>query len=529
MCATQPLISLERVVLQRDGQPLSEPLDWTIRQGEHWAILGPTGVGKSALARTLAGTSSPLRGLVHHHFPGEVHRTADESGPSAPKQDAVTYVAFDRNGRGGEGLFHQARWHASLEITSPLVTNYLSAAAIWRRNPYEVVTRAIEPPSSFGTRREQIVRWLELSDLLARHLHHLSDGEWRRVQIARALLREPRLLILNDPLTGLDAQFRARFARLLSSLMQEDTHLVIVSSESQAIPAGITHVLLLERGRRSRTVVAAQGRREQVLESYVAGAHPQTSPQADHDKLIQAEAAAPASAVIQMHDVTVAQNGVTLLQGVDWTVRRGEKWALVGPNGAGKTTLLSLIIGDHPQAYANDIALFDQRRGSGESIWEIKRRIGWVSPELHRYHPPDVSLARVVCSGFFDSLGLHRRSSSEQKAQANAWMQRLGVAEDAEHPFQSVAKGSQRLALIARALVKEPELLVLDEPCQGLDAAGREVVLRALEDIAQEPTRTMIYVTHRRREIFHGLTHILRLSRGRVVRTSQVKDISTLI
>ncbi|MGC9520387.1 MAG: ATP-binding cassette domain-containing protein [Anaerolineae bacterium] len=525
--ATDPLISLQQVVLQHDGQPLSDPIDWTIHQGEQWAILGPTGAGKSVLARTLAGISPPLDGLVHDHLSGEACPATDGENSSRSGQGSVAYVGFEHTPRGGEGLFHQARWHASLEITSPAVNDYLSAEAIWRRNPHEVVPHPTESPSSFRARQKRVAEWLELSNLFDRRLHQLSDGEWRRVQIARALLRDPQLLILDDPFVGLDPQFRTRLGELLSRLIERGIHLVIVSSDPQAIPTGITHVLLLERIPRSRVAVAAQGPRDEVL-----GTCPTTTPpqllKKSHDRLADPKVTAPTSPVIQMRNVTVVQNGVALLQGVHWIVRQGEKWALIGPNGAGKTTLLSLILGDHPQAYANDIALFGQPRGSGESIWEIKRRMGWVSPELHRYHPPEISLISVVCSGFFDSLGLHRRSSPEQQAQAKTWLQRLGVAEEAERPFQAVAKGTQRLALIARALIKEPELVVLDEPCQGLDAVGRERVLAALENIAQAPTRTLIYVTHRRRELFPGLTHVLQLSRGRVTLASPLEDIDTL-
>jgi molybdate transport system ATP-binding protein len=197
-------------------------------------------------------------------------------------------------------------------------------------------------------------------------------------------------------------------------------------------------------------------------------------------------------------------------------VRRGEHWALLGANGAGKTTLLSLILGDHPQAYANDVWLFGQRRGSGESIWEIKKRIGWVAPELHLYHPRGVSGLQVVCSGFFDSVGLYHHCSPRQRRTARQWMYHLGIGQLAHASFEALSEGEQRLVLLARALVKRPLLLVLDEPCQGLDTANRARVRRTVEAVGKQPEVSVIYVTHNPAELPRIITHTLVLERGRV-------------
>jgi molybdate transport system ATP-binding protein len=218
-----------------------------------------------------------------------------------------------------------------------------------------------------------------------------------------------------------------------------------------------------------------------------------------------------------MENVNVSYNGTTVLRQVSWTVRENEQWALLGPNGAGKTTLLSLILADNPQAYANDITLFGRRRGSGESIWEIKQNIGWVAPELHLYYPRGATCLDVICSGWFDSVGLYRHCTSDQRETVLLWMQRLGLATCADTAFAQVSEGEQRLALIARALVKGPALLVLDEPCQGLDTDNRERVLQAIEQVGQRPNTSMIYVTHRADELPQNITHVFKLDEGRVV------------
>jgi molybdate transport system ATP-binding protein len=198
-------------------------------------------------------------------------------------------------------------------------------------------------------------------------------------------------------------------------------------------------------------------------------------------------------------------------------VREGEQWALLGPNGAGKTTLLSLILGDNPQAYANRVRLFGRRRGSGESIWEIKRRIGWVAPELHLTYPRGLSCLDVVCSGFANSVGVYQRPSPVQREAAQRWMERLGVSQYAARAFGELSEGEQRLVLIVRALVRGPELLILDEPCQGLDAKHRDQVLQAVEAIGRRGKASVIYVTHDPQALPTTVSHVLRLDRGRIV------------
>jgi len=509
--ATQ-IISLHNVVLERYGKSSIGPLTWTLNEGEHWAIMGPIDSGKTLIAHAIAGNLSPQQGRIITRLPGlPGQQTADAQAV----RDQIAYVTFNRR-PGGRASFHQARWHAELETASATVESTLSAAGIWKQNPYEVRSEAApttgasaDGPTAFGDRRDNILARLEITPLLSRRLHQLSDGEWRRVQIARALLRAPRLLILDDPLTGLDQAFRKKLDPALSEIAAQDgTQLLVLVSEGTEMMDTVTHILGLDRGR-----VVAQGPKDEVLAQWV----PAASQQTDTAKSLLHSPETNAPPVIHLQDVNVVHNGVQILQELHWTVRRGEKWALVGPNGAGKSALLSLILGDHPQAYANSITLFGRPRGSGESIWEIKRRIGWVSPELHRYHPPHTTPFDIVCSGYFDSIGLHRRCTDEQRTGAHRWIERMGLEDIAQDPFRLLPKGQQRLALIARALVKGPELLILDEPCQGLDPAHLEQVLRALDEIVLEPSRTLIYVTHQPREFPKGLTHILELAGGKVV------------
>jgi molybdate transport system ATP-binding protein len=218
-----------------------------------------------------------------------------------------------------------------------------------------------------------------------------------------------------------------------------------------------------------------------------------------------------------MKDVDVTYQQVNVVDHLNWTVRRGERWALLGPNGAGKTTLLSLVLADNPQAYRNEIRLFGKPRGSGESIWQIKRRIGWVSPELHAFYDQAATCLDVVCSGYFDSVGLYRQVDETQQQIALGWLNALGLSELKARRFHSLSAGQQRVALLARALVKFPPLLVLDEPCQGLDDQRRAVFVGLVEQICSQTPVTLIFVTHYLEELPPAVNHRLRIEKGSVV------------
>jgi molybdate transport system ATP-binding protein len=291
---------------------------------------------------------------------------------------------------------------------------------------------------------------------------------------------------------------------------------MLVAHVRDEMPVGITHVLLMGgKGIIAKEAVEKTLNRTSSRHDEEVGRPSASAPRLPPRQQVDTEPGS--QALVHLADVSVSYNGIQVLQRINWTIRRGESWALLGPNGAGKTTLLSLILGDNPQAYANDITLFGKRRGSGESIWDIKRHIGWVAPELHLYYPESVSCLDVVCSGFVDSIGRHHRYSSQQRETALAWMQHLGILPHADTAFEEVSEGEQRMILIARAVVKRPALLVLDEPCQGLDADNRDRVLHAVKMVVNRRNTSMIYVTHHLDALPEFITHVLNLHEGRIV------------
>ena len=208
-----------------------------------------------------------------------------------------------------------------------------------------------------------------------------------------------------------------------------------------------------------------------------------------------------------MHQVGIRYGERTILKELDWTVCDGERWALSGQNGSGKSTLLSLVCADNPQSYACDITLFDRQRGSGESIWDIKRHIGYVSPEMHRAYQKDLPAVRIVASGLKDSIGLYVKPNPEEYEICRWWMDIFGLEGLYDRPFLKLSSGEQRLVLLARAFVKDPQLIILDEPLHGLDLYNRRLVKDVIETFCQRPHKTMVMVTHYEEELPNNITN----------------------
>ena len=206
-------------------------------------------------------------------------------------------------------------------------------------------------------------------------------------------------------------------------------------------------------------------------------------------------------ALISCKNVTMGYENQLAVEDVSFDIEDGDYVCIVGENGSGKSTLLSLLCADNPQAYAQDISLFGRRRGTGESIWDIKRRIGYVSPEMHRSYVKDIPAVDIVASGFFDTVGLYRTPDDAQRAVCEQWMDAFGIRPLRDRSFLRLSSGEQRLLLLARAFVKDPDLLILDEPLHGLDCCNKERVRAVISEFCRRPGKTMIYVTHYEREL----------------------------
>ncbi len=439
------------------------PVNWRMRHGENWVVIGPNGAGKTLFANLLQGKVALREGSV---------KCLDEEGRE--RFGVVKFKAFRdiHSLTDSRNMYYQQRWNSSDVEESPFASTLLEGFSEEKIEEYSTL--------------------LGIKALLSQRIISLSSGELRKFLIMRLLMTEPEVLILDNPFIGLDTASREAINTTLHSLYEErGLQSILILSHPKDIPSWVSHILPV------KGMEVLEPTSQQNFQSLF-----ETSQRCSELELPgRQQEVLPYDKVVEMRRVSVKYAGVTILKDIDWTINKGEKWALLGPNGSGKSMLLSLVCGDNPQAYANDITLFGRRRGTGESIWEIKRRIGYLSPDMHTYYMEDIPCLKVVASGFFDSIGLFRKCTDEQLAVAMAWMKCFSADYLAERSFVKISYGEQRLVLLVRAFVKSPELLILDEPLHGLDMGKKELAKAIIEQYCASPERTLIYVSHYPEEI----------------------------
>lgn len=438
--------------------------DLILRAGESWAFVGANGSGKSALARALAGSLTLQKGERHCDF---------------------TRIA-----------------HLSFEQLQKLVSDE------WLRNNTDLLSadeddtgrttaEIIQDEVADEGRCRELAALFGIEHLLSRRFKYLSTGETRKTLLCQALMAQPDLLILDEPFDGLDVKSRQQLAELLAELSVQGYTLVMVLNRFDEIPEFVQYAGVL-----ADCTLTESGEKQALLEQALIAqlAHSEklagvALPEADDPS---ARYALPENEPrIVLKDGVVEYNDRPILHHLSWTVNPGEHWQIVGPNGAGKSTLLSLVTGDHPQGYSNNLTLFGRRRGSGETIWDIKKHIGFVSSSLHLDYRVSTTVRNVILSGYFDSIGIYQAVSDRQQKLTREWLNMLGMDNTtADAPFHSLSWGQQRLALIARALVKHPTLLILDEPLQGLDPLNRQLVRRFVDILIGEGETQLLFVSH---------------------------------
>jgi len=338
-----------------------------------------------------------------------------------------------------------------------------------------------------------VAEWLSvfgIESLLDKPLLQLSNGENKRLQIVKSLGQKPDWLLLDNPYLGLDVAGRMILSAGLAELTLRGIRFILFLSGGE-LPGFINKVYHLPKRVGKESLIPSLKARviKDDLSFRLKSGEENNNPGLQPGEIED-------FAIITLRNVTIRYGSKTILDQFSWTIKHGERWVLKGPNGAGKSTLLSLITADNPQSYSQEIILFGRQRGTGESIWDIKQNIGYVSPEMHLYFKETGTCFAVVASGIFDLLGVTRKVNEEQTAQVNETLDLFGLGYLAGRSFHTLSVGEQKMILIARAFVKNPPLLILDEPCQGLDSEQVQVLKDVINSIAASSDMTLIFVSH---------------------------------
>lgn len=479
------VLKAENLTVKQAGLTILDRLSFTIQEGEQWAIVGPSGSGKTTLLKALTGRAFHTGHITFH-----------EDNPAISKKVVlVEQQHYFKNLSNTSNFYYQQRFNSQDAEDAVTVEEDLQIHLSKNNLAKEKLT--------------ELAQLFDIERLFSERLIQLSNGENKRHQIVKALLLQPAFLLLDNPFTGLDVKSRQRLEEVLHEVGKKGIHIIMVTSAGH-IPFFITHVLSLSNDK-----------------SYTVEAINPEGWNKDHEKhrasfsinrellqeLTQSSSSPLFDFAVRMKNVNI-QYDHKILDNINWEVQRGERWCLSGPNGSGKSTLLSLVNADNPQAYANEIYLFDRKRGTGESIWDIKKKTGFVSPELHLYFEKGTICRDVVASGLFDTIGLFRRINEQQSALVLKWMQLLKIEPLQRKFLNQLSNSEQRLVLLARALVKNPPLLILDEPCQGLDEEQSSMFKEIINEICITGNKTLIYVSHYTHEIPDCVTKFIRLENG---------------
>ncbi len=328
----------------------------------------------------------------------------------------------------------------------------------------------------------------------------LSSGQARKLCLLAEITRGVDCLLIQSPYEGLDHESSLELNRVLGLLKDRGIQLIVTVNNLADIPNWCTHIAVIENNR-----IQMQGKAAEVgplSHQLFIGNVPDlkvTSQELKdyHHGNQQRSADVP---LLVLHKGRAAYGEVEVFGNLEVSIKIGQHTLITGPNGCGKSTLIQMITGDHPMCYCNNLKVLGIQRGSGESIWELKKHMGIVSTDLHRSHYIPGTVLHVILSGLFDSIGLYTKPSAQQKKRALQWLDRIGLNGQRRVPFRQLSYAEQRLVLIARALIKVPQLLILDEPTQGLDESNRKALLDLLAEIAEEKLSTIVYVSHRQDE-----------------------------
>jgi len=467
----QTSVIAKNISVSRPNGLLLDNISFELNEGEHLLVTGSSGSGKTTLAKAIASKI---------FYKGSMRFNNEQ-----PKIIFVEQHYFFKTLSNTNDFYYQQRYNS------------------FDSNDAMTVIQELLTITEDENVIEELLTQLQLNHRRNDSLLHLSSGEHKRFQLVKAFLQDADIFIFDSPFTGLDVNSRKEVKELIERRSKEST--IIVIADVEDIPSVITHVAELGKGSLKNF---------STVKEFTGSSTSNFQPNRFNGDIPFQQDSVEFDVAIKFENVSVAYGDKKIFSNINWQVNRGERWLLKGANGSGKSTLIGLITGDHPQAYANEIFLFDRKRGSGESIWDIKRKIGFVSPELHWYYDKTISVYQTVASGFFDTVGVYKALHQGQNIIVEQWLSFLNLNLKAQESLHELSTSEQRLTLLARALVKNPPLLVLDEPCQGLDEQQVSEFVRLIDDLCERLNKTLIYVSHYENEIPGCVDKVMMLENG---------------
>lgn len=477
------LVKLDRATVRLSNRVVLHDVSFTLEPGCNWIVLGANGSGKTTLLSLIRGDIWP----VHPERSPRIY-TSGRRLQSSPLgfREATGWMSADLL-----RLYHQRQWNlSSLEC---IASGAFQTARLYR-------------PLSDTLRRRvhDLAQRLDISDLLTRRLLTLSNGQAHKVLLARALVHEPAVLFLDEALAGLDHTSRSMFRDLLSELAGQGTQMIMATHNPRDILDCFDSVLYLENGRVLESGPADHVRLDRGLR------RPPLSMQTAHEASDQTRHEQP---LVTIAGATIIRQAVPVLRNLSWTIRRGEHWSVTGPNGSGKSTLLRLILGELHPCPGGTVTRFG--RHGPMPIWELKTRIGFFSPELQSRHTAPQTVLETLVSGLRGHEGLHQPASAREIRQGQDLLKEHGLGSLEAQAIQSLSNGQQRLVFVLRAMINDPEILLLDEPCSGLDQASRVRLLQSIELLAGGRTQ-LVMVSHAEEDHPPCINCRLTLDNGRI-------------
>ena len=472
-----PIISVEELSISYSSKNILQDISFEINTGECWAIRGISGSGKTSLGKALAGKIQ---------YQGTIDIAFNEQSSLLKKILFVDNWYQFTNLEGERNFYYQQRYNHQQRRDAITVAKELNVFGKENNLNNDTLNKLI---SVFN-----------YSKVLHEQLFEISSGEHKKLQLIKALWLSPQILIIDQPYTGLDTKSRAILNQLFNTYAALGGILILLSNDDE-LPTCIHHFATIKNG--------------QFIEGF-SSTHLTLKPLKPLPSFLTESPQYASSNIVHMKNVSVQYDGISILSEINWQVNAGERWLLQGSNGSGKSTLLSLITADHPQAYANDIKLFGVQRGKGESIWDIKKRIGLISPEMHWYFDSNATVAQSIASGFFDTNGQYQNLRYAQKQQLNELLHFLDLYDVRSQLLTTLPLGKQRFTLLGRTIIKNPPLLVLDEPYQGLDNQQTQYFNDMVDAISKNGV-TLIYVGHFETQLPKCITHKLVLQDGKIL------------